>query len=175
MKYLTLTAILATMAPSVGLAQDHRFTLSDGYSYQQFDQFNAHALSGRISYDFSEFLSVEANVLTGLSGSSAISCPTGTDCSIVDPRARFRHGYGVSVAGNLPITDRFGLFARAGYAAANFKVSVGPSGDDSGLTYGVGANYFFNEEHGVRFEYNRAEMDNLGEGASWGISYVRRF
>lgn len=175
MKYLAFTAILATLAPSVGLAQDHRFTLSDGYSYQQFDQFNANALSSRISYDFSEFLSVEANALTGFSGSSAIACPTDTDCSTIDPRARFRHGFGVSVAGRLPVSEQFELFARAGYAAANFKVSVGPSGNDSGLTYGVGADYFFNEEHGVRFEYNRAEMDDLGEGASWGISYVRRF
>lgn len=175
MKYLTLAAAFALAAPSMATAQDRGFTMSEGYSHYQFDEFDVHAAGSRLSYALGDYFSIDAQSDTGLSGSHAIACPTGTDCTGLEPRARFRYSFGVGIAGHLPINERFDVFMRAGYSAVNFKASVGPSGNDTSITYGVGANYFFNDAHGMRLEYNRASYDDFGDASTWGISYVRRF
>ncbi len=46
----------------------------------------------------------------------------------------------------------------------------------SGLTAGVGAQYFFDGNNGVRFDVTRHEYDDLDGGLdSVAITYVRRF
>jgi opacity protein-like surface antigen len=175
MKHLILTTALVAAFSANANAQDSRFTLSEGYAYQQFDEFNAHSLNSRLGYNLTDFIRVEANAVSGLSGSSGIDCPVGADCSSVEPRARFRYGYGVSVAGEFPVSEHLSMFARVGYDIANFKATAGPSGNDSGLALGAGADFFFNDAHGVRLEYSRTNFDDRDDASSWGISYVRRF
>lgn len=175
MKHLILTTALVAVFSAGAYAQEARFTLTEGYAYQQFDEFNAHSLNTRLSYDLNQFIRVEANAVSGLSGSSGIDCPVGENCSSVEPRARFRYGYGVSVAGTFPVSEQLSMFARVGYDTANFKATAGPSGNDSGLALGAGADFFFNDAHGVRLEYSRTDFEDRGDASSWGIAYVRRF
>ncbi|MFT6661141.1 MAG: opacity protein-like surface antigen [Maricaulis maris] len=175
MKHLILTTALVAVFSAGAQAQDSRFTLSEGYAYQQFDEFNAHSTNGRLSYNLNDFIRLEANAVSGLSGSSGIDCPVGEDCSSIEPRARFRYGYGVSIAGEYPVSEQLSMFARIGYDTANFKATAGPTGNDSGMSLGAGADFYFNDAHGVRLEYSRTEFDDRGDASSWGISYVRRF
>lgn len=69
-------------------------------------------------------------------------------------------GFGLSAVGYLPMNDEFELFAKAGAFRWRNKLSYSAAGEsvdfsESGVSFaaGVGANYFFTEEIGLRAEY----------------------
>jgi len=75
--------------------------------------------------------------------------------------------YGV---GKLPISDRFEIFGRVGVS----RIETSPGGDEDGLAYGAGAQYFFTPNDGIRGDWTRHDYD-VGEADAYSVSYVRKF
>ena len=49
--------------------------------------------------------------------------------------------------------------------------------DGESVNYGVGGNYFFDANNGIRADWTRRDFtdDNGGEVDTYGVSYIRRF
>ncbi len=71
------------------------------------------------------------------------------------------------------------LLARVGYGTTKLEASAaGFSADDSqeSINYGVGAQYSFDGQNGIRADYTRYDFrDDGGEADVWAVSYVRKF
>jgi OmpA-OmpF porin, OOP family len=71
----------------------------------------------------------------------------------------------LTAVGTLPVSENFALYAKAGVHRWNVDTSLpGLTGndDDSGTdpTYGIGAQYRFNERVALRGEYSRFEVED---------------
>ncbi len=82
--------------------------------------------------------------------------------------------------GILPVSPNFELFGRVGYGTTSIKADVaGITAEEDGesVNYGVGGNYFFDANNGIRADWTRRDFtdDNGGEVDTYGVSYVRRF
>ncbi|HEX9184748.1 MAG TPA: outer membrane beta-barrel protein [Burkholderiales bacterium] len=83
-----------------------------------------------------------------------------------------------AAVGTLPLNESFALFARAGLAAWDAKVSanalgLGGSADDSGtdLLIGIGARFNLNKNWGLVLEYERVDTDEPVSMTSFGVRY----
>lgn len=94
---------------------------------------------------------------------------------------RFR-SIDLSAIGTLPLTDQFSVFGRLGYGTLQVKesyaVTAGSaptsyrgSGTDSGLIYGLGADYALTKQLSVRGEYQRvaSNVSVLALGLKYGF------
>ena len=82
--------------------------------------------------------------------------------------------------GILPVAPNFELFGRVGYGATSIKAEVAGTeaeADGESVNYGVGGNYFFDANNGIRADWTRRDFtdDDGGEVDTYGLSYVRRF
>jgi outer membrane immunogenic protein len=77
---------------------------------------------------------------------------------------------GLFAVGRLPVSPRFELLGRLGVS----RIETSPGGDEDGLAYGVGAQFFFTPGDGVRGDITRHDYD-VGEADMYSIAYVRRF
>lgn len=82
--------------------------------------------------------------------------------------------------GVVPLSPQFELFGRVGYGTTSIKADVaGVTAEEDGesVNYGVGGNYFFDANNGVRADWTRRDFtdDNGGEIDTYGLSFVRRF
>jgi len=76
----------------------------------------------------------------------------------------------LSLVYNYPITDTFGVFAKAGYMIE--KSSLNGSSNESGLAYGGGLEYNIGEKYAIVGEYEASTIDSLrGEAVSLGLKY----
>jgi len=76
----------------------------------------------------------------------------------------------LSLVYNYPITDTFGVFAKAGYMIE--KSSLDGSSNESGLAYGGGLEYSIGEKYAIVGEYEASTIDSLrGEALSLGLKY----
>ncbi len=86
---------------------------------------------------------------------------------------------GVSAVGILPISDSFELFAKLGYAQADYSDSDGDDADASGAIYGVGSNYSISSNLALTLEYTvypDGDYDNFPidvetDAVSFGLNY----
>ena len=72
----------------------------------------------------------------------------------------------ISAVGTLPLNDRFALYAKAGIHRWNLDTSLpaltGTADDgDTDPTYGIGAQYRFNDRFSMRTGYDRFEVGDL--------------
>ena len=131
---------------------------------------NLGAIQGRIGARFGKYFGVEGELATGVKDDSYDVLGTNVDVDL-------KHEVGAFVVGNYPVTDRFDLFARVGYAWAEAKAKgggVSATADLDGVAYGVGGQYFFTDKDGVRVDYTRHD-GNDAEADVVGVSYVRKF
>lgn len=76
--------------------------------------------------------------------------------------------YGLDVIGTLPLADAFSVYGRLGYANAKTSASSVPAGfsgsNRSAATYGLGLQYDFTQQIGVRAGWDRygAAISNAG-------------
>ena len=84
--------------------------------------------------------------------------------------------YGKAIA---PVAENFDVFARVGYGESRVQTKlagVESKNTDDSVNYGVGAEWFFDPNNGVRADYTRHDFGKGGEDANvWGLSYVRKF
>lgn len=177
MKSLMIAAASVATLATVGFAgaasaQDNTGTTvygTIGYANVSADDgadVNLGAIQGRIGARFGKYFGVEGELAGGVKGDDV----SGVDVDL-------KHEVGVFAVGYYPITERFDIFGRVGYATSEIEASGGglsASTDIDGLAYGVGGQYFFTDKDGVRLDYTRHDSDD-GEADVVGVSYVRKF
>ncbi len=166
---LTLVAAPA-MAQSLSAPQ---VTGSVGYTVLDGDNANLGAVTGRLTAKVTPYFGVEGEASFGVKDD---------DVSFGGVTGDISHEYDAAayVVGTLPISPNFELFGRVGYGTTSIKAEVAgftATEDGESVNYGVGANYFFDNQNGVRADLTRRDFtdDNGGELDTYAVSYVRRF
>ena len=149
---LALVSLAAILAAPIAVAQGN-LEISGGYS--QFDEDGAEfgALTGRGTYFFNRYFGAEGEVSIGID-----------DADVGPATVELEQSFGAFGVLRAPVTERFELFGRAGYAASEFSAAVPGLGsataDVDGLAYGVGGKLFLTERLGVRLDASRYEGDD---------------
>jgi len=172
---IVLASLAAIAIASPALAQsateggNQGFSASLGYSYWDADDGDLGAVTARGRYMFTNYVGGEVEASFGVKDESAYGIDIGIDNSFA----------GFAVIG-APVTERFDVFGRLGYATTSFDVSgygYSASGDIDGVAYGVGANYFFTNKVGIRGDFTKYDGgdDVAGEADVFSIAGVIRF
>ncbi|MFN3669894.1 MAG: outer membrane beta-barrel protein [Brevundimonas sp.] len=176
MRILIVAAVAAAAASALALpAAAQTMTspeLSVSAGYARFvdgsEDWDGHSFTARGTARFNRFFGVEADLAVGL-GSSEIA---GVDIKMNNNIA----GYAVAY---LPLSEQADLFARVGYGSTEFELEFGGASvteSYDGYALGVGGQYFFDANNGVRMDVTRHEYDDLDGGLdSVAFTYVRRF
>ncbi|KAA5804793.1 porin family protein [Alkalicaulis satelles] len=170
MKTILLSTAAALLVVSGASAQDGRIHLGGGALHIDADGANVSGAYVRGGYDFTQFFGAELEGHLGLKDDT-VNLGGGVFADV---------GLNYGVAGFLkaqyPVSEQFSVFARGGYAWAEFDASAAGLSikeDDDGFAYGVGAEWAFAGPNAIRFDYTRV---NFSEDANvWTIGYVRRF
>ncbi|MEL6688013.1 MAG: outer membrane beta-barrel protein [Pseudomonadota bacterium] len=139
----------------------HRGLRPAGYTYGSIglnmydvDAEEALGVQGRLGYQFSPLLGVEAEGSYGI-----------TDDGGFDPDYQIA-GFGVA---KLPLGPRLSAHARGGYHNSDLG-----AGDDDGFAYGAGAEYRLNARDSLRFDYTNYEVTGANLD-SVSLAFQRRF
>lgn len=165
------TAAAAALFAAPAVAQDRVYG-SVGYSQIEAEGVDLGAVTGRLGYKFNPNFAVEGEASFGVSDD---------DVTIGAVTANVEHEYDAAAyaVGILPISPNFELFGRAGYGTTEIEASAaGFSASDSGESwnYGVGANWYFDGQNGIRADWTRRDFTNDGgEADVWSLGYVRKF
>ena len=141
---------------------------SIGYSEYRIDNFEIDSATVRVGWDSESWWGVEAEASFGVEDdtSGGVTVDLNSDLAVY-------------AKATLPLSDRFEVFARAGYGTTQVDVSPAVIADDNadGFAWGVGAQFNLTENDGVRFDWTSRDVeDDFGdELTSWSLSYVRRF
>ncbi|MBX9707700.1 MAG: porin family protein [Caulobacteraceae bacterium] len=146
---------------------------SAGYTALDAEGADLGALTGRIGAKVSPNFAFEGEASIGI---------VDDDVTVGGVTASVEQDYDAAAyaVGILPVAPNFELFGRVGYGTTSIKADVaGISAEEDGesVNYGVGANYFFDANNGIRADWTRRDFtdDNGGEVDTYGVSYVRRF
>ena len=143
-----------------------------GYSEVEGGGANLGAITGRLGGRNQEF-GLEAEAAGGLSSQN----DGGVNVKLNDE-------YALDAVIYAPVAEKADLFFRAGYGHMDVKLSCCGGSTTVGSqawNVGVGGEYFFTHNDGVRLDYTYYKMTNIGgTGISggenaYGISYVRKF
>lgn len=144
-----------------------------GYTALDAEGADLGALTGRIGAKVSPNLAFEGEASIGI---------IDDDVTVGGVTASVEQDYDAAAyaVGILPVAPNFELFGRVGYGTTSIKADVaGISAEEDGesVNYGVGANYFFDTNNGIRADWTRRDFtdDNGGDVDTYGLSYVRRF
>jgi outer membrane immunogenic protein len=144
------------LAAAPAHAQSAGLYVNGGYTHFDADAVELGGLTGRVGYNFTPYVGAEGEVSFGISD---------------DGNVELDNEIGVFAVARWPFQDRFDLFARAGVS----RVEV-TGGDDEGFAFGIGGNYYFTAQDGVRADYTRHSVDDAGGDIdAFSVSYVRRF
>jgi hypothetical protein len=126
------------------------------------------AVQGRVGYRAMHYLGVEGEAAFGVGSTSLGSGVSG----------HLNNSAGAYAVGYLPVSPQLDLFARAGWAEDNVKVSGGGSsisGNANGFAWGGGGQYFWDGKNGVRADWTRQDFNRGVNANVWGVSYARKF
>ena len=169
---IALAATAVTGFAVTAQAQDSAAYINLGAEAVEFDSYN---LTGRLGYQFSENLSVEAQASFGVIDDDIEGFNVGVDNS-----------YAAFIRGALPISEQFSLFVKGGYHFTQFGVDgqgLDESLDLEGFAFGGGVEYMFDDVNGLRADvtYLDSNDDNIngadlsGTAETYAITYVRKF
>ncbi len=167
---VAVAALLAAPAMAQNVVPEYYGTL--GYSQLDASDGDLGAVTGRLGAKFNPYFGVEGEASFGVRDDSF---------NVAGVPVDIEHEYDLAAyaVGSVPITPNFDVFARVGYGTTELKASAaGFSAREDGESwnYGVGANYFFDGQNGVRGDWTRRDFRNDGgEADVWSLSYVRRF
>lgn len=189
MKLLIAAAAAASLLPVAALAQDATATTG---AYATLGYANAHtsgvdlgAIQGRLGWRFNQWFGVEGELAAGIGSDKSSQTVGGVT---VDTKVRLKDQEAIYGVGFLPLSTNFDLIGRIGYghqgakATASAVGSTGPitvsdKADGNSWNFGVGAQYHFDGQNGVRADYTREEFTGnaSGHGDVWAVAYTRRF
>lgn len=156
MKKSVILAAAVAVATAIAAPAMAETNFSVGYTTLDLDPGDLGALTGRAGWN---------NGIVGLEGEASLGV---ADDTIFGNKVELNSILGVFGVLQGELSPNFVVFGRAGFARYDIDVN-GTGFDDTGPAYGVGANWFFDQSNGVRFEYT-----NYDDADSFGISYVRR-
>jgi outer membrane immunogenic protein len=149
-------AALAVPALAPASAQAANVYINGGYTRFEGDgSAELGAITGRVGVGFGRHFAVEGEASLGVDDDA------GTE---LDSELGL---YGV---GKIPLGEKFEIFGRVGVS----RIETSPGGDEDGLAYGAGAQFFFTPNDGIRGDWTRHDYD-VGEADAYSISYVRKF
>lgn len=172
--FLYTAAAAATLIAAPAMAQVAQ-PVYGSVSYSQLDAEDADlgAITGRVGYKFSPNFAVEGEASVG------VSDETYDLGGGVEGRLEHKYDAAAYAVGILPVSPNLELFARGGYGTTELEASAaGVSTSDSAESwnYGVGANYYFDANNGIRADWTRRDFrDDAGEADVWSLGYVRKF
>ena len=158
-----------------------------GYSDTHDSGANLGAIQGRLGYRFNQWLGVEGELAGGVKGdnvTASVGAATATG------KAKLSHQEAIYGVGFLPLSPNWELLGRIGYGHTKVKVSditvtgvgapisnLSGSADGNSWNFGVGAQYHWDGQNGVRADYTREEFTGNASGHAdvWALAYSRRF
>lgn len=160
--------LLSTNTFSTVSAQEDRSKVSVGYTFATVDDADLGLITLRYNYSFNEYFAVEGDVGFGVADGD-LDFGDEFDGAFVpiasETSADF--GGGLFAVGQYPLDYKgSNVFVRAGYQfssieseADDFDINVDVDAD--GFALGIGGNYFFTPQHGIRLDYTyyNAEID----------------
>ena len=145
-------AIAATVLTPVAAAHaDETYLGADFVIADILDEANPLALGVRFGRNFNENFGIEGRAGIGVTEDG----PSGVD-------VKLKHYAGVFAKGTVPFNDLFSGYAVLGYSTAKIGVEtlgVSASGDDNGVSFGLGGQYHIGAMSSVHFEYLRIVED----------------
>ena len=183
---VSVTTLIA-MTPALAQAQTAPTGVYGnlGYSSAKADDLNLGAIQGRLGYRANDWLGVEGELALGVKDDKSRQVVAGTP---VDTRVELKHQEAIYAVGFAPITPQADLIARVGYGNTKAKasatavgaggpVTVSETADGDSWNFGVGAQYHWDTQNGVRVDYTRHEFrdDDAGHADVWSVAYSRRF
>jgi len=170
MKSLFVAAALAAAAVSASAAAAD-FYGNAGYTFIDGQGVNLGAVGGKLGWRVNPYLGVEGEAAFGVADDTVnVGVPV---------KVQLDHAVAAYAVGFYPVNPKFDLFARVGYGNVKIKAKaagVSGAGDQDGWNAGVGGQYFFTANDGVRVEYTKWGFDDNGvDSDTWSASYVRKF
>ena len=150
---LLWATVLSLSSPRVE-ARESTLYAGVGYSRIDIDGLKSHPklVAGLLGWSFNEYLSLEGRFGTGVGSATeqvvVTEITNGTTTIPVD--VDIKHYYGGFLRGTLPIGERFGLYALAGYGSGKVEVSstaLSISDSESSGAYGAGMELSFGDQH----------------------------
>lgn len=172
---LASVAVASVVIGAAGVASAEasypNFGANIGYSRLSLKQADFDTIKLGVVGRFHKYVGAEADLAFGLGDDSV-------KVSGTPVKTKLKNTYGAYVVGYLPISDQLELNARFGFAKSEFSGKlngVKALANSDAKVYGVGAQYNFTENDGVRGNYNRYDYDKGGEGNEFSVSYIRKF
>lgn len=181
--FTAAAAVAATAAAALAAAPAVAQPAADGgayapsfygdLGYSNFDSdSNTSAVTGRLGARFGKYVGVEGELSGGIA-TGQTHVYGGTD------HVRLNDEYAGYAVGYLPVRPNLDLLARIGYGGMDSHVT-GATYDfgqaRSGVTWGLGGQYFFSGPNGVRVDYTRMDYGPTAANSNtWSLSYVRKF
>nr|MEA2797975.1 hypothetical protein [Phenylobacterium sp.] len=183
-------AVLACAIPAIAAAQaapDAGLYGTLGYANTNDSGADLGTIQGRLGYRFNHWLGVEGELATGVKSDNVSASVAGATAT---GKAKLQSQEAIYGLGFLPLNGNWDLLGRIGYGHS--KVSVNditvtgagaPVGNLSGSAsgnswnFGVGAQYHWDAQNGVRADYTREEFTGNGNGHAdvLAIAYSRKF
>jgi hypothetical protein len=132
------------------------------------------AVSLRAGADFGKYLGAEAEGAFGVNDQRGKLSGAVSQLHLNSEYA----AYGVA---RWPVLANANLFARIGYGHSDVRATgANNAAVNDGLdswNYGVGGEYFFDGQNGVRVDYTRFNFQDRGlqDANTWSVGYVRHF
>jgi hypothetical protein len=166
---ITTAMTLVAFAAAPAFAQDTGFYATIGYGNYSADDADLGAIQLRGGYNFNEFLGAEIEGAVGISDES-------TTIAGINANVELENSYGAYVVGRIPFAEKADVFGRIGYVSTEIKASVGSlsaSADDDAVGLGVGGDYYFAPNQGIRVGYTYLDYDDSVDVID--VAYVLKF
>lgn len=166
---IAASAACALLAVPAMAQAEVQWSADVGYTNVNVDELDANlgVVTGRVTAMFTPNFGVEGELGFGVGDDTV-------DFGGFDVKVELKNIAAGYVVLNWPVSDKFDVYARAGYANLEVEASVAgggsasESGSDSAVGFGVKG--YFAGNNGVR-----ADWTNYGGTDSFSIAYVRKF
>jgi outer membrane immunogenic protein len=171
LRSILAASVAAIALSSMAQAEDKSVSLGAGYERASVGDIDFDTVVFRAGYDFNQYFGVEGQANFGVGDQSVTALGVTADVSL---------DYSVGLFGVLRVVsnEHGSIYGRVGYTNSQIGASVSGftvSADDNAWAYGVGGEYRFDAQNGVRFDYTKLEFDEGDSSDVYGVSYVRRF
>ena len=143
----------AAMAPNA--IADSELYVTGGLTSFDADSVDLQAFNLRGGIEFHELLGAEFEAAFGL-GAEEIDGGSGAE-------AELENQFGGFIVARYPVIPNLDVLGRIGYTSGELQTSnngVSSDADLDGFAFGIGGEYMFTEQLGVRGDYTRVEVDD---------------
>ncbi|MEM9053817.1 MAG: porin family protein [Pseudomonadota bacterium] len=155
MKKIAVAALLVAPALAPAALAESDLYVTGGYSAFDGDGATLGALTVRGGLSFHENFGAELEGSFGIGAEDLDSVP-GAEIEL-------ENQFGGFLVGRFPVADQIDILGRVGYTTGEFQASnngVSGDADVDGFAFGIGGEYMFTEQFGIRGDYTRIEADD---------------